>query len=479
MIREIGWFRIVFIYTDKKSIQKKMMSTAGNALSFLFVPMGQITNTPKGVVRFFPTPHCNIYVFLYHSVRLFFGKHFNGLIIPFILLWDYRYLRPCACYLCRPKGAWSRVARAFQDRTSFVAKDKDLGQSQQRSVCRTKTMRTRSYRWGTKRTILYSYTNFNQVFAFFFFSSFTQQLDNKSSPLALLAQTCSAIGADTTNPKLLAANIEKSTKQLQHQPKGSSGSGGSGSFGLSQQASMDGSARDKSSPVSSHSSSVSTGSVEQQQLPPAHGSSSSSKPTPTTFKPYEPNNNISNITTAADCGATNLSSNNTSAQQRVKTPKSMTNGGGQRCDSNQSASSQHRESPTAAGSLRRTPTSGLAGGVMQHNGSPGLPPTASTTPGRSNSKESAAMHSPSAAAAAAAAAAQIASSNRLQEAALAAAKEANYVKALHAASQQGSASAAAAAASYYPPGKCHLKLWVVEIRRAQASEYFVRSLEMW
>ncbi|XP_017068100.1 zinc finger protein Elbow isoform X2 [Drosophila eugracilis] len=280
-------------------------------------------------------------------------------------------------------------------------------------------------------------------------------LDNKSSPLALLAQTCSAIGADTTNPKLLAANIEKSTKQLQHQPKGSNGGGGvgSGSYGLGQQTSMDGSARDKSSPVSSHSSSVSTGSVEQQQLPPAHGGSISSKPTPTTFKPYEPNNNISHITTAADCGATNLSSssnNNSSGQQRVKTPKSTSNGGGQRCDSNQSASSQ-RESPTAAGSLRRTPTSGLGVGVGQLNGSPGLPPTASSTPGRSNSKESAAMHSPSAAAAAAAAA-QIASSNRLQEAALAAAKEASYVKALHAASQQGSASAAAAAASYYPPG---------------------------
>ncbi|XP_052853123.1 zinc finger protein Elbow isoform X2 [Drosophila gunungcola] len=285
-------------------------------------------------------------------------------------------------------------------------------------------------------------------------------LDNKSSPLALLAQTCSAIGADTTNPKLLAANIEKSTKQLQHQPKGSNGGGGGGggvgSFGLGQQISTDGSARDKSSPVSSHSSSVSTGSVEQQQLPPAHGS----KPTPTTFKPYEPNNNISisnsigigigNITTAADCGATNLSSNCSSAGgQRVRTPKSTSNGGGhgQRCDSNQSASSQ-RESPTAAGSLRRTPTSGSA---AQLNGSPGLQPTASSsssTPGRSNSKESATMHSPSAAAAAAAAAAaQIASSNRLQEAALAAAKEASYVKALHAASQQGSASAA-----YYPPG---------------------------
>uniref|UniRef100_A0A6P4FY03 Zinc finger protein Elbow n=1 Tax=Drosophila rhopaloa TaxID=1041015 RepID=A0A6P4FY03_DRORH len=272
---------------------------------------------------------------------------------------------------------------------------------------------------------------------------FAQQLDNKSSPLALLAQTCSAIGADTTNPKLLAANIEKSTKQLQHQPKGSNGGGGGGggSFGLGQQISTDGSARDKSSPVSSHSSSVSTGSVEQQQLPPAHGS----KPTPTTFKPYEPNNNISNITTAADCGATNLSSSNTSGQ-RVRTPKTTSNGGGggQRCDSNQSASSQ-RESPTAAGSLRRTPTSGMG---AQLNGSPGLslPPNSSSTPGRSSSKESAAMHSPSAAAAAAAAA-QIASSNRLQEAALAAAKEASYVKALHAASQQGSASA-----SYYPPG---------------------------
>ncbi|XP_026467520.1 zinc finger protein 503-like [Ctenocephalides felis] len=36
-------------------------------------------------------------------------------------------------------------------------------------------------------------------------------LDAKKSPLALLAQTCSAIGADTPNPKLLAS-IEKSTK---------------------------------------------------------------------------------------------------------------------------------------------------------------------------------------------------------------------------------------------------------------------------
>ncbi|XP_034666511.1 zinc finger protein Elbow-like isoform X1 [Drosophila subobscura] len=280
-------------------------------------------------------------------------------------------------------------------------------------------------------------------------------LDNKSSPLALLAQTCSAIGADTTNPKLLAANIEKATKQ--QQPKG----GGGGGNGLA-----DNNARDKSSPVSSHSSSVSTGSVEQQQLPPAHSSK-----TPSTFKPYEPNNNhttiISNASTiATDFGATNLTSSsngNGQQQQGVKTPKTTANG--QRCDSNQSASS-HRESPTAGGardSLRRTPNSSLGGGgggggaaPGQLNGSPGLP-SSSAPSGRCNSKESAAtMHSPSAAAHAHAAAAQAqaqASSNRLQEAAMAAAKEANYVKALHAASQQGQASAAAAAAaSYYPPG---------------------------
>ncbi|KAM8716439.1 hypothetical protein ACLKA7_003334 [Drosophila subpalustris] len=264
-------------------------------------------------------------------------------------------------------------------------------------------------------------------------------LDNKSSPLALLAQTCSAIGADTANPKLLAANIEKSTKQ---QPKGIAlGMGNGNGLGMGLGLGQD-SARDKSSPVSSHSSSVSTGSVEQQQLPPAHSK------TPSTFKPYEANNN--------DCGATNLSSNshnnnnnnnsnsNNNNQQRVKTPKATN--GQQRCDSNQSASSSQRESPNAANAAnassmgnanpRRTPTT--AG--SQLNGSP----VQSSAPVRSNSKESAALHSPSAAAAAAAAA----SSSRLQEAAYAAAKEANYVKALHAASQQANSSAA----SYYPQG---------------------------
>jgi hypothetical protein len=43
------------------------------------------------------------------------------------------------------------------------------------------------------------------------------QFDSKSSPLALLAQTCSAIGSDAPNPKLLA-NIEKSTKRDKSSP---------------------------------------------------------------------------------------------------------------------------------------------------------------------------------------------------------------------------------------------------------------------
>ncbi|XP_037883898.1 zinc finger protein Elbow isoform X1 [Glossina fuscipes] len=177
------------------------------------------------------------------------------------------------------------------------------------------------------------------------------QLDTKSSPLALLAQTCSAIGADTTNPKLLAANIEKATK--------------------AHKSSMSLDNRDKLSPLSNHSS-VSTGSVEQQQIK-------------SSFKPYESNNNHIRLemttTGAASTGvieaeqATNLSQS--SSSHRVKTPKTSnnsTNGGGgsfaslhqngqTRCDSNQSATSQ-RESPAMInGNLRRTPSS-LNGGDL-------------------------------------------------------------------------------------------------------------------
>lgn len=49
--------------------------------------------------------------------------------------------------------------------------------------------------------------NLNLIFVSFFYF----QLDAKNSPLALLAQTCSAIGTDAPNPKLVA-NAEKNSK---------------------------------------------------------------------------------------------------------------------------------------------------------------------------------------------------------------------------------------------------------------------------
>jgi hypothetical protein len=63
----------------------------------------------------------------------------------------------------------------------------------------------------------------NGFYPFLFMFYF--QFDTKSSPLALLAQTCSAIGSDATpNPKLLA-NIEKSNKMRDKiSPAGSNGS---------------------------------------------------------------------------------------------------------------------------------------------------------------------------------------------------------------------------------------------------------------
>ncbi|XP_023159026.1 zinc finger protein Elbow [Ceratitis capitata] len=302
----------------------------------------------------------------------------------------------------------------------------------------------------------------------FFQQKLITQLDAKSSPLALLAQTCSAIGADTTNPKLLAANIEKSTKSAL------------------KSGNMDG--RDKSSPVSSQSSSVSTGSVE-------HIKSS--------FKPYESNNNLTNNINnnnhmrerleAETERATNLSTGGASANSlnlignggRVRTPKSNGSGGimllngqqhaaqqlqqqhqhqqqqqqqQQRCDSNQSATSQRDSPATGMNGLRKSSPNGSAGAVidLQQRIS-----NSSSPQQRASSKESATLShatsstqmSPSAAAAAAAAASQ----SRLQSAtdsAIAAAKEANYVKALHAAAAAAgvpttSAGSLSGSSSYY------------------------------
>lgn len=126
-------------------------------------------------------------------------------------------------------------------------------------------------------------------------------MDAKNSPLALLAQTCSAIGADAPNPKLIA-NMEKSGKNLQKSDS-----------------------RDKSSPGSQ--SSLSNSSSE------SHPKSS--------FKPYEPSFRDRSATTPEDYRTTN--------NHRIKTPKQvqLTQVQNGRCESNQSAASP-RSSPAVS-----------------------------------------------------------------------------------------------------------------------------------
>ncbi|KAM7354032.1 zinc finger protein elbow B isoform 1-T2 [Cochliomyia hominivorax] len=283
----------------------------------------------------------------------------------------------------------------------------------------------------------------------------SSQLDTKSSPLALLAQTCSAIGADTTNPKLLAANIEKATKA--HKSSSSS--------------SLDN--RDKSSPLSSHSS-VSTGSVEQQQQQQQQQqlqqTTQQSQPVKCSFKPYETNNNHIRERLDDNEQATNLSQSH--SQIRVKTPKTSSNSLGQnglqnRCDSNQSATSQRGESPAINGGLRRTPSSSQTETQslqqQQHQQQHHSQQRTQNSPAHQKAKETAINGGSSVAAATTSLTATspthsttTSASTRLQatsEAAYAAAsKEASYVKALQAAAAagQGNSSAAAAAASYYP-----------------------------
>lgn len=132
-------------------------------------------------------------------------------------------------------------------------------------------------------------------------------MDAKNSPLALLAQTCSAIGADAPNPKLVAS-MEKNAKNLHKLDN-----------------------RDKSSPGSQ--SSLSNSSNESHQK--------------SSFKPYE-SSFKERTTHTPDDHRSNSTSN------RIKTPKilhqnhSQMNG---RCESNQSASSP-RTSP--ATNLRKS-----------------------------------------------------------------------------------------------------------------------------
>lgn len=141
------------------------------------------------------------------------------------------------------------------------------------------------------------------------FFLFSFQLDAKNSPLALLAQTCSAIGADSPNPKLVA-NMERSAKHLQKTDS-----------------------RDKSSPSSQ--SCLSNSSSE------SHPKSS--------FKPYESTYKEHLATTPDEHRSISVTNHH-----RTKTPKQLCTNG--RCDSNQSATSP-RTSPAVNSGSRKLSSS--------------------------------------------------------------------------------------------------------------------------
>ena len=134
------------------------------------------------------------------------------------------------------------------------------------------------------------------------------QLDAKKSPLALLAQTCSQIGADPPNGKSLLASLDSKT------------SSGKSSKSSNEQS------REKSSPAS-------TG-----PLPPTESVKSS-------FKPYE---SCLGREKASSPEEQQRATSSHSASGRSRTPGN----GSKRCSSNQSASSARAATPQG----RRTAT---------------------------------------------------------------------------------------------------------------------------
>ncbi|XP_049812513.1 zinc finger protein Elbow-like isoform X1 [Schistocerca nitens] len=158
-----------------------------------------------------------------------------------------------------------------------------------------------------------------------------QQLDAKKSPLALLAQTCSQIGADSPSSKPLIPPLEK-------QPSSKSSSSSASTVKNDSSTSGSGGARDKSSPASSAGSDLSVKS---------------------SFKPYESSVSQQHHQQRDKTGSpqedrAGATSGGGNGSARVRTPASTKSGG--RCSSNQSASSP-RSSPVVG---RKTPASAAA-----------------------------------------------------------------------------------------------------------------------
>ncbi|CAD1469315.1 unnamed protein product, partial [Heterotrigona itama] len=150
------------------------------------------------------------------------------------------------------------------------------------------------------------------VFAHYTFSQ--SKLDAKKSPLALLAQTCSQIGADTPSNKSLLASLDK----------------GSGNKSTSKSTDQ---SREKSSPAVAVTSSASESSTK------------------TTFKPYE--SCLAREKASSPDEQRSASSHSTSGRSR--TPGSNN----KRCSSNQSAASSVR-TVTPQGRKTATPNGDAA-----------------------------------------------------------------------------------------------------------------------